>query len=242
MRYAKPQGCALNAASHNGCYVGRPPACGFVRQAALVLDMGRHATPHPGLVRSRSATALYLPPPASAVCCARASAASRLALPCSQPAPHPPRRGSLQIKSKRSPLGSGCRMKPACNRAGSVSQAWPSRAAALTPLTESAAKKKMLLCQRIAWQNMPLGKNCLKPRGSVFVYCPESRIASRENAFDYDECVSGSIIYTYVEGNPLSLIDPLGLTATGAAIGGTIGSYMGVHSVSNQVLVLYLHR
>lgn len=37
--------------------------------------------------------------------------------------------------------------------------------------------------------------------------------ASRQNAFDYDECVSGSIIYAYVANNPTNLVDPMGLLA-----------------------------
>ena len=34
---------------------------------------------------------------------------------------------------------------------------------------------------------------------------------TRQNAFIYDECVSRSIIYGYVGGNPISRIDPWGL-------------------------------
>ena len=51
----------------------------------------------------------------------------------------------------------------------------------------------------------------MRLRGSVFVYCPESRIASRGIGCDYDELVSGSIIYTYVGGNPIRHTDPFGL-------------------------------
>ena len=36
---------------------------------------------------------------------------------------------------------------------------------------------------------------------------------TRQNACVYDECVSGSIIYGYVGGNPLRYVDPFGLDA-----------------------------
>jgi len=38
---------------------------------------------------------------------------------------------------------------------------------------------------------------------------------------------SGAIIYSYVGGNPVNKIDPLGLTPEGAAIGGAIGGGVG---------------
>jgi hypothetical protein len=63
---------------------------------------------------------------------------------------------------------------------------------------------------------------------SVFFISPQTRIASSEIDFDYDELVSGSIIYTYVQDNPISLIDPLGLTNLVAQIGGSIVPGLGV--------------
>jgi hypothetical protein len=78
---------------------------------------------------------------------------------CRAHSQHPIRPEGLPSNQKQT-LAAGQRLQDETyrNRTTSVSLAWPSRAAALTPLTESAAKKKMLLCQRIAWQNVPLGK------------------------------------------------------------------------------------
>jgi hypothetical protein len=52
----------------------------------------------------------------------------------------------------------------------------------------------------------------LQYRGEpVFVDCPQSRTASRENACWYGETVSGATIYAYVGGNPVGRRDALGL-------------------------------
>ena len=48
-------------------------------------------------------------------------------------------------------------------------------------------------------------------RERIFFISPQARTAPREIAFRYGECVSGSTIYSYVNGNPVSNIDPLGL-------------------------------
>ena len=46
---------------------------------------------------------------------------------------------------------------------------------------------------------------------TVFVQCAQTVAGSRENALDYDDCTSGPTIFTYVEDNPVSNIDPFGL-------------------------------
>src|SRR5208282_4947926 len=64
---------------------------------------------------------------------------------------------------------------------------------------------------------------------TVFVQSAQTVTASRQNAFDYDECMSGSIIYTYVGGNPLSRIDPSGNSWQTALIGAFIGGVSGYY-------------
>ncbi len=46
---------------------------------------------------------------------------------------------------------------------------------------------------------------------SVFVHCAQTVTASGQNALHYDGSVSGSIIYAYVNNNPVNANDPSGL-------------------------------
>ena len=55
------------------------------------------------------------------------------------------------------------------------------------------------------WKKIP---NCWR---CDFFNSAQTVAATRQNAFAYDEGASGSIIYTYVGGNPLRWTDPRGL-------------------------------
>lgn len=55
------------------------------------------------------------------------------------------------------------------------------------------------------WKKIPKCWRC------DFFDSAQTYTASRQNALHYDGSVSGSIIYTYVGGNPLRYVDPTGL-------------------------------
>jgi hypothetical protein len=63
-------------------------------------------------------------------------------------------------------------------------------------------------------------------RERVFFIRPQALEAPSKNALPYDGWSSGPIIYAYVGGNPLSYVDPLGLSALGDA-GAFIGGWGG---------------
>ena len=95
-------------------------------------------------------------------------------------------------------------------------------------------KKKPFAFARVRRAKCVSRKKTLAPGESVFFISPQTRTALRENTFDYDECVSGSIIYTYVLENPLSYVDQTGLDITvsfnGSAAAGAGHVGMGVNS------------
>ena len=70
---------------------------------------------------------------------------------------------------------------------------------------------------RSACANCVRGQKCTSrekrfDRGErAFVHSLQLPDASRENAHRYDGCVAGRSVYSYVRGNPINLIDPLGL-------------------------------
>ena len=71
-------------------------------------------------------------------------------------------------------------------------------------------------------------QNSTLHREPIFFIRPQALEASNENALAYDGWSSGPIIYTYVEGNPISYVDPEGLFGLpGAIAGGVMGAIGG---------------
>ena len=75
------------------------------------------------------------------------------------------------------------------------------------PKAKNALARKACFLETRVWEKI---LNCWR---CAFFNSAASCTSARENAFRYDGVASGSIIYTYVGGNPISLVDPLGLWA-----------------------------
>ena len=86
------------------------------------------------------------------------------------------------------------------------------------PKAKNALARKACFLETRVWEKI---LNCWR---CAFFNSAASRTSARENAFRYDEVASGSIIYTYVGGNPLRYTDPTGKIAfLPGVVGGVIG-------------------
>lgn len=66
----------------------------------------------------------------------------------------------------------------------------------------------------------------------VFVHSAQTVTASGQNALHYDWSASGPIIFTYVNGNPVSFVDPDGRSPLLVALGGAVAFYGGMTVVN----------
>jgi len=112
--------------------------------------------------------------------------------------------------------------RSACLSVESPTPSRPGPAGGSPALTESppapgftllAAKEKCFLHRTRASAKLASTQNSGFPGRAVFVSCPQTVAASRQNAFLYDGLASGRTIYSYVGGNPISKTDPLGLVS-----------------------------
>ena len=79
-------------------------------------------------------------------------------------------------------------------------------------------RKKRLAFACVCGSKCVSRKICSSTGEAVFVHTAQTVAGSRGNALGYDDCTSGPTIFTYVEGNPLIDVDPLGLIKKGPGI------------------------
>jgi hypothetical protein len=68
------------------------------------------------------------------------------------------------------------------------------------------------------------GPKSIYTRSRVFVIAPLAAESLQKNPFPYDALASGATVYAYVDGNPMSEIDPLGLWGWGDPINPTVAN------------------